>query len=289
MKKTNSLRIGTFAVALLLLLNSCHKNMYSNHHFPDPLAGKNQVAEYHVSLFDQILPQPLHYLFGKKFDSSGKLTEIICSFDNVQMPSDIIPSQLDLHVVDSGRIIYLLTLDTTGHGATDTTARIYLGSNDRPDSCLCNYRLLFNRTAASHATGKTFFTYQVHRLFSVRNDNDYNNRFPFSGTDTVRYDHLGNPLSFSQNSYEYDTTRKVRQQFYCDDYTGNSHSFYLLQYLGYFPEINSPAYVRTKVTRFFESGSYTLTNHQFDQEGRLTGYNYLGNSFFNFTITWTGN
>ncbi|MDO6432218.1 hypothetical protein Q4E93_16575 [Flavitalea sp. BT771] len=287
MKKANSLRIGIFAVALLLLLNSCHKGIYSYDHFPDPLEGGYQVAEYHIPLFDHILPQPLHYPFGKKFNDSCKLTEIICSFDNEQLPSDVIPFQLDLHVIDQGRTIYLLTRDTTGHGATDTTARIYLGWNGRPDSCVCNYRLLFHRTAESHATGKTFFTYRDHRLFSVRNDNDYNNGFPFSGTDTVRYDQLGNPLSYSQNSYEYDTTRKARQQFYCDDYMGSSHTFYLLQYLGYFPEITSPPNVRTKVTRFFESGSYTLTGHQFDQEGRLIAYSYLGYNTPN-TITWKG-
>jgi len=281
MKRTNSLRFGIFAVALLLLLNSCHKTISSYDHFPDPLDGRYQVAEYHSTQFNEYLPQPLHYPFGKKFNDSGKLTEIICSFDNEQLPSDVIPFQLDLHVVDQGRTIYLLTLDTTGHGADDTTACIYLGWNGRPDSCICNYRLLFGRTIESHATGKTFFTYHDHRLFSVRNDNDYHNGFPSSVTDTVHYDHLGNPLSYSQNSYEYDTTRKARQQFYCDDYTGNSHTFYLLQYLGYFPEITSPPNVRTKVSRYFGYPVYTLTGHQFDDKGRLIAYN-------NFTITWTG-
>jgi len=293
MKKANSLRIGGFAVALLLLLNSCRKDIYSYNHFPDPLTGGDQVAEYHSAQFDSLYPplqqHPLHYLFGKKFDHSGKLTEIICSFNDYQYQFEIIPFQLDLHVFDKGRIIYLLTLDTTGHGATDTSARIYLGWDGRPDSCVGNYRLVANRTAESQGIEKTFFTYRDHRLFSVRTDINYGGFFPSSETDTVHYDPYGNPLSFAGNSYEYDYTRKAKQQFYCDDYMGNLHEFYLLQYLGYFPEITSPENIRTAYNQSPEpSPVFTpvpITNHQFDGEGRLTAYHiHVGT----ISITWTG-
>jgi len=279
MKKGNSFRIGISAIVLLLLLNSCHKDIYSWDHFPDPLAGKNQVAEYHLTQFDQYFTQPLHYLFGKKFDHSGKVEEIICSFTADLLPSMVLPFQLDLHIIDKGRKVYLLTLDTIGHGAPDTSAIIYLNAEGRPDSCVGNYRLLPSIAPVKTAWEKEFYYYKDHRVFAVRTDNFFANNFFLSSIDTIRYDRFGNPLSFAGNSYEYDYSRKAKLQFYADDYMQNLDEFYLLQYLGYFPEITSPPNVRTRFSTVV--GSLTITNHQFDAEGRLIYYDGA-------SITWNG-
>ena len=86
------------------------------------------------------------------------------------------------------------------------------------------------------------------------------------------YDKFGNILSFNGNTYQYDYSRKAKQQFYCDDFMGNCEPFYLLQYLGFFPEVNNPPNIRTHVETTVFHGD--LTNHKFDHEGKLIGYDF---------------
>jgi hypothetical protein len=63
---------------------------------------------------------------------------------------------------------------------------------------------------------------------------------------------------------------------------GIESNFYLLQYLGFFPEVTSPVNVRTGVTTGSDTGG-PLTDQQFDAEGRLIGYEI---DFIPVTITW---
>ena len=99
--------------------------------------------------------------------------------------------------------------------------------------------------------------------------------------DTIRYDNYGNVLSIGTMTYQYDYSKRPRQQFYCDDFMGDDEPFYLLQYLGYFPEINSPVNLRTYTSAVVFRGP--LTNHQFDGEGRLISYDLASTPV---TITW---
>ena len=99
--------------------------------------------------------------------------------------------------------------------------------------------------------------------------------------DTIRYDNYGNVLSHGTTRYQYDYSKKPRQQFYCDDFMGADESFYLLQYLGYFPELNNPVNLRTYT--YTEEFSGPLTDHQFDGEGRLISYEFESSPV---TITW---
>jgi hypothetical protein len=80
-------------------------------------------------------------------------------------------------------------------------------------------------------------------------------------------------LSFASNTYEYDYSKKGKEQFYSEDYQGNDWPFYLLQYLGFFPEVNSPVNIRTHIVG---SGDYygSFFNHTFDAEGKLISYDF---------------
>ena len=59
--------------------------------------------------------------------------------------------------------------------------------------------------------------------------------------------------------------------------------FYLLQYLGYFPEVNCPTNLMNAISNRYDDFAGPLTDHQFDAKGRLTSYDYPGGPT---TITW---
>ena len=272
--------IGMSAIALFLLFNSCNKINLPNH-FPDPLTGGCQVAEFHGNTFDFLYPQGISYLFKKKYDPSGKtLKEIVFFFSEDQVPFELLQSQYDYQVVDKGRRVYLITQDAFGHGQSDTSAVIYLNPSGRPDSIVSYSQITYHFDARAGETVKTYFQYREQRLFTARTVK--NGYFVSTDvTDTARYDHYGNAVSFADHIYQYDYTRQAKQQCYLDDYAQNRGEIYLLEYLGYFPELTSPVNLRTSLTGY-EGGS--ITNHQLDGDGKLISYDthMLGH----VTITW---
>ena len=284
MKNVDSIRIGIFAVATFLLFNSCQKVIYPLNHFPNPLTGGSggcQVASFHLSEFDP-LPQGAYYLFGKKYDPSGKnLKEIIFSISEDVFFGDLLQFQSDYQVVDKGRKVFLITKDALGHSIPDTGAIIYLNTLGRPDSIVSYSQITYHFDARTGETVRTYFSYMQDRLFTARTVK--HGYFVSSDvTDTVRYDNYGNMASFASYTYQYDYTRTAKQQCYLDDYMQNKGEVYLLEYLGYFPEVTSPTNVRTGISGGYESGA--LTNHQFDGEGKLISYD--SRNFGHVTITW---
>ena len=281
MKRALPIRVGITAVLLFLLFNSCNKAIFSQDHFPDPLVGGCQVAEFHNPQFDSFFPQGVDYLFKKKYDPSGKtLKEIIFSISEDLVPSTILQRQADYQVVDKGRKVYLITLDTLGHGMPDTSAIIYLNALGRPDSCVSYSRLSPHFDLGSGQIAKTYFFYQDQRIHIIRTDSYFDAHTPFFSTlDTARYDKFGNVLSMGFNTYKYDYARPAKQQCYLDDYEQNLGELYMLEYLGYFPELTSPVNVRISAINNDVSEGGPLQAHKFDADDKLIGYN--GN-----TITW---
>jgi hypothetical protein len=158
-------------------------------------------------------------------------------------------------------------------------ARITLNKEGRAISCAATGAL--NPDYFENPAIIENYKYKNDRIIAVKSD-----YFSQSGivlaslVDSVHYDNKGNISSFAGNSYQYDYTQKVKQQFYCDDFMGSHEPFYLLQYLGFFPEVNSPENVRTHVETVVFKGD--LTNHQFDGNGRLTSYDF----YLPITISW---
>jgi hypothetical protein len=286
MKKNTPSRLAFTVIAAFLLLNSCSKTIPANATFPDPLTGDDQVAEYHIPTFDAFFNTKFPNLFRKTYDPSGKiLKEIVFSFTDDLTFSTILEYQLDLMVHQKGRIVFLIKKDSVQKApSADTVARIYLNQKGRPDSCIGTGAL--DEDAEGHPAETEYYFYKDNRLQVVRNFLVDGGPIPTSGGDTIHYDKYGNPSSFGSNSYQYDYTRTAKQQFYCDDYMGGDDEFYLLQYLGYFPEVTSPPNIRTFVTQFDEGARFSLSNHQFDAQGRLISYAYFGST--PITITWNG-
>ncbi len=93
--------------------------------------------------------------------------------------------------------------------------------------------------------------------------------------------------------YEY-SNKKASRQFYLDEPRRFSwNSFTLLQYLGYFPELN-PTQVRT-ITKVWWGNNYmaydaTLQNHVFDNDGKLLRYEAVnpspGNPPIKYELGW---
>jgi hypothetical protein len=134
-----------------------------------------------------------------------------------------------------------------------------------------------------------YYYYKNNRFLAVK-DNKSDEPFPPTSetrTDTVQYDKFGNPSSFLGNSYQYDSSRTVASQFLADDFVGRDDLFYLLEYLGYFPEITSPVNIRTKTFTIEvpvgSTNGITDKNQKFDREGRLISY--TGQAPY-MTITW---
>jgi hypothetical protein len=69
---------------------------------------------------------------------------------------------------------------------------------------------------------------------------------------------------------------------------GGELPFYLLEYLGYFPEVSSPPNVLISVNNVADDAGVFI-NHKFDSEGRLIGFDNQPNpttSSYPITITW---
>jgi hypothetical protein len=272
-----------FALAACMLFTafpSCNKIIPVPSGFPNPLNGDNQVAEYHVPIYDDFYPD-YYYLFRKTYDPSGKIAkEIVFSFNDDLGVADVVNYTYDFLIESKGRVVYFIEAASAKNGLPDTAFRLYLNSQGRPDSCIGNTG--FIPTSGSYVESEYYY-YKNNRFFAVKEDMA---DLPFpptfeTYTDTMQYDKFGNPSSFLGNSYQYDSSRTVTSQFLCDDFVGRDDLFYLLEYLGYFPEITSPVNIRTRVSRIDDPGT-DETAQQFDKEGRLISYNFLSH----ITITW---
>jgi hypothetical protein len=276
-----------FALAACMLFTafpSCNKIIPVPSGFPNPLNGDNQVAEFHIPLYDDFYPD-YPFLFRKTYDPSGKtLKEIVFSFNNDIAVADIMTYTYDFLVESKGRVVYFIEKASAKNGLPDTAFRLYLNAQGRPDSCIGNTGFL---PAPASYVESEYYYYKDNRFLAVK-DNKADQPFPpiFStSTDTMHYDKFGNPSSFLGNIYQYDTSRTVALQFLCDDFVGSDDLFYLLEYLGYFPEITSPVNIRTQtVTINNPPPGSSETAQQFDREGRLISY--FSHEGGNITITW---
>jgi len=283
MKRNISPAVVLATATIFMLFNSCIKDVPLQDFF-NPLVGGCQVAEYHVAQFDPLFPTPPPYLFRKTFDPSGRIAqEIDCNFTNDILPANLLSTTLYLKIAQKGRVVYLIKKDSLKADLPDTLFRIYLNENGRPDSCIGSPGS--QPQARPGSFEKEYYTYKDNRVTVVKMNMTLiveGSSYFLDGADTVKYDKYGNPLSFGGMSYTYDYTRKARQQFYCDDFMGNESNFYLLQYLGFFPEVTSPIHVRTAVNTGGDTGG-PLTGQRFDEEGRLIGYTIDG---IPVSITW---
>src|ERR1700733_3658262 len=83
--------------------SSCYKVIPVPSGFPNPLNGDNQVAEFHVPIYDDFYPD-YPYLFRKTYDPSGKIVkEIVFSFNDDIGAGDITTYTYDFLVESKGR------------------------------------------------------------------------------------------------------------------------------------------------------------------------------------------
>jgi hypothetical protein len=278
-KNTSGLRVMLTATVLTLFV-SCSKD-FPRDGFFNPLIGGCQVAEYHISQFDGFFPAPPPYLFRNSFDPTGKIvTGIDCSFTNDILPETLPTFTLHLTVAQKANIVFLI-IPPTGpdNNTSDTVGRIYLNRSGRPDSCVGGPGI--DPFEPLTPTTEQYY-YKNNRLLAVKDIATFPS-FVWVSTYTITYDKLGNPLSFANNSYQYDDSRRAGQQFYCDDFMEFDREFYLLQYLGFFPEINNPPNLRTRVVNVDVPQGEAIESPTFDPEGKLISY---GTLFGTSTITW---
>ena len=278
----------TACATFFLLFSSCRKG---NDPFPgnsNPLTDDNQVVEYHKTVYDNkfAAPYPSHFPFLFKKTYSGKsVTEIACSFEDERSPS-LFFAEAFYHVFkvsQHGRTVYLVNKQLNEGGIPDTVATVTLNAAGRPETCYTNPEL--DPDAIAPTWILQHYIYQNNRIIAVKAEYTTPDYPIYQPTlDSIYYDNYGNMVAFNDNHFAYDYTQKPKQQFYCEGYMGNEEPFYLLQYLGYFPEVNSPTNVMNHIDEFFY-GDWTgpLTDHQFDAKGRLISYTFPGGPT---TITW---
>ncbi|MEJ7738565.1 MAG: hypothetical protein WKF97_14135 [Chitinophagaceae bacterium] len=258
-------RIPTLFVLMALATTSflsCSKIIDWKNITHNPKGNGCDVAEYHLPYYDDY-SIPFPFLFKKKYDPSGKIVkEIDCSFWNISSPARL--AHLELTLVRKER--NLLFLDK--YNQFDTVMSAYLNNYGRVESLIGSDKLInYEEKIRSNK-----FFYANNRLTAVETiitDADGNKT---SQLNSVSYDSYGNILSFRNNTYQYDYNRKANQQFYVDDYMDYDNGYYLLQYLGYFPEVTNPLNIRVRVeTTVFKEN---LINHSFDADNRLTSYQF---------------
>ena len=273
------------AACALVLFSSCHKNIDGFDDFPNPLNSTIQVVEYHKTLYDSTFPAPypahFPYLFKKIYDPSGKIvTELDCSIeDDRGLYGFLYGYYHEFKVAQKGQMIYLINKALSKSIIPDTVARIKINEEGRPEYCSVNNELVNDLPFATSAM--EHYVYKNYRLIAIKSGYT-GDPFTQKAIDSLKYDQFGNILSFNNNSFQYDYSRKAKQQFYCEDFMGGGvQPFYVLEYLGFFPEVNSPTNIMIyKSNAVFQSA---LTNHQFDGQGRLISYDSQTGPT---TITW---
>jgi hypothetical protein len=282
--KKGKVTLPAIATVFMLFL-SCQKSSDRFDNFRNPLQGDCQVAEYHYGLYDQYFPAGIPFLFKKTFDASGKtLKEIECFFWPEVPPSQILLPEFHhiFKVEQRGRMIFLINKVTNKGNIPDTVARITLNNEGRAKSCTANSELFPGGWPSYLDSSVTEeYIYSNNRILAIKSN--YIGPVPVTFFDSLHYDKYGNVLSFRDNSYQYDYSRKAKQQFYCQDYM-DDWPFYLLQYLGFFPEVTSPINIRTYMVAD-ASLNGALTNHKFDAEGKLISYVFDYGSV-PITIVW---
>lgn len=285
MKRNLSTTVSAITIALFFLFNSCGKE-FPQEGFFNPLIGGCQVAEYHNPQFDQFFTTPPPYLFRKTFDPGGNIVrEMACGFSNDDLPSTLQSFLLDVLIVQRDRRVFLIRADSGKIVVPDTLATIYLNREGRPDSCIGRPGSDPEASGSLMGYEWEYYYYKDNKIQLIKHTIFGGGEFgfSFSGTDTVRYDRFGNPVSYSFNSYTYDYTRKGGQKFYLDAFMGNEADFYLLQYLGFFPEMNNPPNLRTSSISSGVAEGGPIGNQQFDAQGKLTSF---GSDFGDISITW---
>lgn len=254
-------RLGLL-LAIPLLFSTCYKFDWD---FNGSHGKKDcQVASYYLSIGDDY---PFPFLFEKKFNHAGQVTGVNCSFNNVLPFEELI--HFNLRVAYHGPEVYLISKVSP----YDTTLKVFLNAQGRVRECIGTSDFIFHNK----------FYYAGNRLRAIEFFSPF-----FSSRDTCVYDAHGNILSITdvelslgeRNGYffQYDYSRKVKQQFYFDEIRDRNNDFALLQYLGCFPELE-PGHLRTHVRHGLENTAAVydkdLINHTFDAKGRLTGYDVI--------------
>ena len=282
MKKNLSTTVSVMSVALFFLFNSCGKE-FPRDGFFNPLIGGCQVAEYHNPQFDPFFPARPPYLFRKTFDPAGKVaTGMACGFANDNVPQSLPSFLLDVRIAQKDRRVLLIRADSGKTVVPDTLVTIYLNREGRPDSCI-------GRPGSDPEEGTgyewEYYSYKDGRIQVIKHTTFHEGDpgYLFSGTDTIHYDKYGNPVSYGFNTYTYDYTRKGGQKFYLDVFMGGEADFYLLQYLGFFPEVNNPPNLRTAEFNSDAAEGGPLGDQQFDAQGKLTN---IGPQIGGISITW---
>lgn len=261
MKKT--FKWATVILLLQLLLAACSKIDWI-----DVWHGGNKtqlcdVASFTLGYYSN---QPNPFFFTKTYDPSGKyVKEIDAAFNNVRYPDDLIHCPLRVEYKPSK--IYFVRMENP----FDTVVT----------ACL-DYQGRVIRTNSHNWIFENVFKYRNNRLFSIQNN---------MWTDTCEYDTRGNILSMShyvdygeyggidRNGYfyTYDYSKKAKQQAYFEETRDINNDFTLMQYMGFFPELN-PVNMRISSHNGLKNGygfQLYMGNHVLDSKGKLVQYNLL--------------
>jgi len=269
-----------YAAVGILLLASCRKDPG---HLPpqNPLSSEFQIVECHNDYYDSYYDAHIAFPFLKKYDPSGRtVTELDCAFDDDKSPSHFSQIYHEFKVSQKGHMVYVVNKALPASGIPDTAAWITLDALGRPKSVTADSNLSLDLN--NYWPEPTFtqnYSYRDNKIVAVRYV--FNNPHRADFTDSVKYDQYGNAVSFNQIVWHYDYSRTAKQQFYYEGLTGADEPFYLLLYLGYFPEISSPANVMTAWTD--NTGTFNVTNHTFDSRGRLISYD---DGLGHVTVNW---
>jgi hypothetical protein len=263
-----------------LIFSTCYKFDWDF----DGSHGKKdcQVQSYYLTPWGDELPFP--FLFEKKFNHAGQVTEINCSFNNILPAEELI--HFNLRVAYHGSQVYLINKESP----YDTTLKVFLNAQGRVRESIGTSDFIFRNK----------YYYNGNRLRAVEAFTSF-----FTRRDTCEYDAHGNILSITDQDifmgerdgyfFQYDYSKKVKNQFYFDEIRDLNNDFALLQYLGCFPELE-PVHLRTHTRLGLETTAATydkdLINHTFDAKGKLTGYDvvsFFGGSpslFYKAKLSW---
>lgn len=211
---------------------------------------------------DQVNP----FFFTKVYDPSGKyVKEINAAFNNVRYPADLVHYPLRLEYKPSK--IYFIRMESP----FDTVVTAWLNHQGR-----------VSYTSSKGGTYENTFVYRNNRLFSIQWHTE-----AFGVTDTCVYDVYGNIMSIAHYEsfygerdgyfYEYDYAKKAKQQVYFEETRNINNDFTLMQYMGFFPELN-PVNLRTHSKLGLQQGygfENYIGNHLLDAKGKLIQYDLL--------------
>lgn len=270
-----------FTLASLFAITICCITSCKKHDFcPEPPKTESSCDLTQSVITSNYEEDPFtHSQYRKAYDANGKVTKVVAGLFQLQLLDSIAMivkynnnKVYLLREGNPGDTVLIATFDAMGRLSKLTEGN---APNDRFSSAEVTY------TSNKLSRFKLLLTF-----------------IPGGLNLDASYDANGNITQLSEDApsdsqgffYTYDLNVTATEQFYSDDFLGDSYnSLFLAEAMGWLPDlepVNKRTSSRIALGPDYDLHSATLTNHTYDADGKLLSYQ-VQDGGVTYTNTWT--